>query len=95
MLMSVLEKDVAATATANLAIFGAESEKRKQGLTRLLEQEAEDAFEERKVWRESWGGSRDKDVVSDDSDARCGDVNTGISSYAFHGIIIYNKRICR
>lgn len=34
------------------------------------------------------GGSRDKDVVSDDSDARCGDVNTGISSYAFHGIII-------
>ncbi len=37
------------------------------------------------------GGSRDKDVVSDDSDARCGDVNTGISSYAFHGIIIYNK----
>ena len=34
------------------------------------------------------GGSRVKDVVSDDSDARCGDVNTGISSYAFHGIII-------
>lgn len=30
-LMSVLEKDVAATATANLAIFGAESEKRKHG----------------------------------------------------------------
>ena len=28
--------------------FGAESEKRKQGSERLLEQEAEDAFEERK-----------------------------------------------
>ena len=63
--------------------------KGSRGLTRLLEQEAEDAFEERKsMARKLGGGSWDKDVVSDDSDARCGDVNTGISSYAFHGIII-------
>ena len=48
MLMSVLEKDVAATATANWQSFGAESEKRKQGSDKAVRAGAEDAFEERK-----------------------------------------------
>ena len=56
MLMSVLEKDVAATATANLAIFGAESEKRKQGSDKAVRAGGGRCLlKNEKVWRESWG----------------------------------------